>query len=279
MSDRRSPAAHAVGLTLVCAFCLQQPGSARAADDFECLIDARQTLEIRSPVEALVQQVHVQRGDTVRKGQLLVQMEAGAERAAVEAARRRAEARGAVDAARARVASTQRRAERAEDLLRQQFISTSSRDEVVTEHELAVAQLREAEDAQRIAITELQRAEEVLGLRTLRSPISGVVTERNVGPGELATLTSRLPLVKLAEIDPLLVRVVLPAAWYGRVAPAARATVVPEVAVPGGPLVATVRTIDRVVHSASGTFTVQLELPNPQRRVPAGVRCKLRFGD
>ena len=35
--------------------------------------------------------------------------------------------------------------------------------------------------------------------------------------------------------------------------------------------------VDKVVDSASGTFGVRLELPNPAGNMPAGVKCKVRF--
>jgi len=40
---------------------------------------------------------------------------------------------------------------------------------------------------------------------------------------------------------------------------------------------ATVQIVDRVVDSASGTFGVRLEVPNPSGTMPAGVKCKVRF--
>ncbi|MEO7940445.1 MAG: hypothetical protein ABIR55_17585 [Burkholderiaceae bacterium] len=36
--------------------------------------------------------------------------------------------------------------------------------------------------------------------------------------------------------------------------------------------------VDKVVDSASGTFGVRLELPNPSGSITAGVKCKVRFG-
>jgi hypothetical protein len=35
--------------------------------------------------------------------------------------------------------------------------------------------------------------------------------------------------------------------------------------------------VDRVIDAASGTFGVRLELPNRERKIPAGVRCRVRF--
>lgn len=249
------------------------------ASDHDCMIEARQTLEIRSSVEALIEQVLVDRGDRVRRGQAIVRLESATESAAVEAARLRAQATGALEAARARVASTSRRLARADELVGQQFIASSARDDAATEHEVAVAQLREAEDAQRIARADLKRAEAALAMRTLRSPIAGVVVDRQAGAGELAVLTGRPPLVTLAETDPLRVRVVLPASTFGQLRLRMRAEVMPEgspATAPGG-LQAVVERVDPVVHGASGTYTALLTLPNQAQRVTAGVRCRLRF--
>ena len=69
------------------ALCLLQCSIAMAAEDYDCLIEARDTVEVRSPVEGLIEQVLVRRGDMVRKGTVLVNLESGAERAAVEMAR------------------------------------------------------------------------------------------------------------------------------------------------------------------------------------------------
>jgi hypothetical protein len=57
-----------------------------------------------------------------------------------------------------------------------------------------------------------------------------------------------------------------------------KAAVVPEV--PGDQVhVATVGIVDRVIDAASGSFGVQLELPNPEHRIPGGLRCRVRFLD
>ena len=57
------------------------------AEEFDCLIEARQSVDIRSPVEGLVESVKVQRGDLVRKGQVIVKLESGPEQAALDIAR------------------------------------------------------------------------------------------------------------------------------------------------------------------------------------------------
>ena len=62
----------------------------------------------------------------------------------------------------------------------------------------------------------------------------------------------------------------------GRIGVGSRATVVPEAPV-NTPREATVIVVDRIVDAASGTFGVRLEMPNPDNRLPAGLKCKARF--
>lgn len=44
-----------------------------------------------------------------------------------------------------------------------------------------------------------------------------------------------------------------------------------------GASAATVTVVDRVIDAAIGTFGVRLSLPNPDYRLPAGLRCQVRF--
>ncbi len=41
--------------------------------------------------------------------------------------------------------------------------------------------------------------------------------------------------------------------------------------------VARVVVVDPVVDAASGTVGIRLELPNPNYRLPAGLKCKVQF--
>jgi multidrug efflux pump subunit AcrA (membrane-fusion protein) len=125
----------------------------------------------------------------------------------------------------------------------------------------------------RLAELELQRAAAALDLRLLRSPINGVVMERFLSPGELVRQS---PIVKLAQIHPLRVEVFVPVSVFGKVAVGMKAHVMPEAPI-GGVHVARVKVVDRVIDAASGTFGVRLELPNPDHRLPAGLKCKVRF--
>jgi RND family efflux transporter MFP subunit len=246
------------------------------ASEYDCLIEARQTVEIRSPVEGLIDQVHVKRGDTVHRGQVLVTLESGAERAAADLARSKATMEGSLKAAESRLDFARKKEERTLELFKQNFVSAGALDEARTQRELAESELREARENRRLNELELKRSEEVVKLRTIRSPFDGVVVERYQSPGEFASTNVKNPIIKIAEVNPLHVEVVIPANQFGKIRKGVVASVRPEA--PNGVFKATVTTVDTVMDAASGTFGVRLELPNPGFQIPAGAKCKVTFG-
>jgi RND family efflux transporter MFP subunit len=249
--------------------------SQAVGNEFDCIIEARQMVDIRSPVEGLISSVSVERGEAVKRGQVVVTLDSGPERAALAVAKQRADSVGPLKAAEARLDLAVKKEKRAEELARQNFISPNALEEARTERSLAESDLKVARENQKMAELEVARASEVLSMRTLKSPVNGVVVDRYLKPGEFATTNVKDPILKIAEIDPLNVEVILPASLYGQVQRGDRADVLPET--PKQKFVARVAVVDRVIKAASGTFGVRLELPNEKQLVPAGAKCKVRF--
>lgn len=246
------------------------------ADIFECLMQPAQTVEIRSSVEGLIRRVHVQRGDDVKADQILVELDSNAERSAVALAKFRAGTDGRIAASTNRMEFATKKAERSRELHSKQFISVQARDEADTERRLAESELKEAMENRELARLEYRRAVDLLNLRTLRSPFNGVVVDRILNPGDLAESgTGVKPILKLAQIDPLRVEVIMPLAAYGKVQPGMQAHIIPEGL--GGRFPATVTVVDKVFDAASGTFGVRLELPNPKGSLPSGIHCQVDF--
>ena len=246
------------------------------AAGFECLIEPYQVVEIRSAVEGLIDKINVKRGDPVRKGQILVQLVSDVERAAVDSARYRAKMEGRIEAANNRIEYSTKKLKRFEDLSKNNFVSKQQHDEAETEKRLAEAELKDAQENREFAKLEYDRAVAQLKLRTLTSPFEGIVVDRMLNPGDLAESgTGRKAILKLAQIDPLKVEVVMPLGAYGKIQPGAKVEVVPE----GGfeKQSATVVVVDKVLDAASGTFGIRLDLPNPNRKLPAGIRCQAQF--
>lgn len=221
--------------------------AARSDDSgYECFITPRVVVKVGSPVAGVLEKVEVERGDRVRNGQVIAELQSGLERAAVELARAKAE-------------FDKRRVARNSELDQDELISEHERDEMRTQ--AVVSDLELAEAAER------------LNMRTIRSPIDGVVVERSHSPGELI---QEAAIATIAQTDPLNVEVVLPVAVLGKIRLGDVAQVLPAAPV-GGAYQAKVVIVDRVIDAASGTFGVRLELPNPGAKLPAGLRCRVTF--
>jgi RND family efflux transporter MFP subunit len=246
------------------------------AQDYDCLIEARQYIEIRSPVEAVIESVKVRRGEAISKGQVLVTLQSGPEKAAYELAKARAGMQSEIKAAEARVELASRKFNRADDLAKRNFVSNNARDEAEAELRLATEELHRARDNQQLSVHEAKRSGELLAMRTIRSPFNGVVIEVLLKPGEFGATSIRDPIMKLAETDPLHVEVILPVSRYGSIKQGQQAMVMPETPI-GGKLKTTVSIVDRVIDAGSGTFGVRMILPNPKGEIPAGIRCKANF--
>ena len=239
---------------------------------FECLLEPAQVVEIRPSVDGIIAHVGAQRGDLIRRGQPLLELQSAAERAAVDSARYRSKMEGQIASARNRIDYATKKLERLVDLQRDNFSTPQARDEAEAEKRLAESELQSATEARALAVIELQRALEQLALRSVSAPFSGVVVDRFLNPGDLAESGSgRKPVLKVAQIDPMRADVALPAALFGQVRVGTRASVV--AAVGGARFVGTVRNVDRVIDAASSTFVARLELPNAQGAIPGGSRC------
>jgi RND family efflux transporter MFP subunit len=241
--------------------------------EMACVIKPYAEISIGTPVEGLIQTVPVDRGDWVTKGQVIVTLESSLEEATVALAKAKAEAEAVLKSSQVKIGFSSRKLERALDLFKTNSIAQHDVDEAQTEKALAEMSYKEASENNHLAELELHRATAALHLHTIRSPINGVVVDRLLSPGELARQT---PVMKLAQIDPLRVEVYAPLSLLGKLKTGMRADVRPEGK--GQPVYqAKIVVVNRVVDSASGTFGVRLEMPNPNNAIPAGLACTVEF--
>lgn len=243
--------------------------------DFDCMIEPWETVSVRSPVIGRIDAIHVERADVISAGDLLLELDADLSRAELEMARQRAGMTASVRAFEARRKLGVKRGDRAVELFSRNAIALDARDEILMEKQVSNFDLEDARDQQKLAELQLDREQARFSQRRIRSPFNGVVADRLMSVGEIVDEET---VLELAQIDPLRVEVILPAVEFGSVQTGMKAAVVPEI--PGDEVVvATVRIVDRIIDSASGTFGAELELPNPNHEIPGGLRCRVRFLD
>jgi len=220
---------------------------AQTSAPLDCLLEPHLVVNIGSPVAGILASVNVDRGDIVREGQIVAELVSKSEAAGVKLAE-------------AKALFNERKVERNDDLYKDELISIHEKDEIETES--------------LISKLELEESRQKLEMRTIRSPLSGVVVDRYLSQGEFV---QERPIMKLAQINPLNVEVIAPVALFGsiRVGSTARLHLEPPL---GGDYEVTVTVVDRVIDAASGTFGIRFELPNPGNAIPSGLRCKIYLG-
>lgn len=240
-----------------------------------CVIEPMQTAEVAAAASGVLESVKVERGATVRRGQVVATLQSDVERAALDSARARSSSESEIAALDAARDLAKLRLKRMHALSELQFGARIELETAAAEFEIAGHRLQQAREVHEVAQREHELARRQLELRVIRSPIDGVVADRLLQPGERV---DGRPLLRLVTLDRLRVEVVLPASRYGRIREGMHASVRPEL--PDAREVSgRVIQVDRFVDAASGTFRARLSLPNPDGRVPAGVRCQLVFDD
>ncbi|MET0961262.1 MAG: efflux RND transporter periplasmic adaptor subunit [Noviherbaspirillum sp.] len=256
-----------------CVALLAVAGRAHGAGAVGCLIEPERVADLGTPTAGVIRAMMVERGDRVRRGQVIAVLQDDIERATVDVAQSRAQADAEVRAALAGVELAQQKRDRSHELHGRGFISAQALEQSLTETRVAEEKLLQSREQKRSLEKESALARVRLGERTIRSPIDGVVVERYFSAGERV---EEKPMVRVARVDPLRIEVILPSAMYGSVRAGGSGRVATEL--PGmTPVVATVSLVDKVLDAASGTFRVRMLLPNPDGRIPAGLRCKVEF--
>ncbi len=252
---------------------LSVPPALGQENELPCLITPYMVADIGSATSGVIVSLEVDRGDRVRKGQPLAYLESSVQEIALTIASARAESDAILRTNRARLEFGIRRLTRTKELVESEITSLSELDEAETAKLLAELALIEAINNKKVAQLEFEQAETALHLRTIRSSIPGIVVERFLSPGELVQGT---PIFKIAQIDPLLVDVLVPITHWGKISHGDTAQIRP-VAPISGVFEARVTVVDKILNPANETFGVRLELPNPQLTLPAGLKCHLRF--
>lgn len=261
--------------TLTALACAMVAGMLAAASvraeeaGFECVVVPHSVLDLSSGVSGRLDVVHVERADRITAGQVLAELESNVERATFKLASARASMHSEVNLRESRLEFDARRQRRMDNLSLNRVASAQEVDDAQRDAVLAAWQVKVAKDNLHLAALEAERAAASLELRAVTSPFDGVVVERFKSPGEYV---DEEPILRVARLDPLRIEVIIPIAEHPNFRPGLNARVYPETH-PGEAWHARVTAVDAVGDPASGTFRARLELPNPEGKLLAGIKC------
>lgn len=266
---------------ILTAVCLLQQSAAPplAASEsstvaFAGVVHPSRIVEVATPVEGIVESVEVDRGDVVAPGQVLARLDLAVQKASFDVAKAKAENLAALRVAQAQLEDARRKLTQNRKLHEKGVLSRDVLEQLQADHQLAVLELERVKEQQRIARLEQDRLRVTLEQGVIKSSVAGIVTERFLHPGELASRAGKSVFFKVVSLDPLHVETHVPVAHLGDIQVGERLSVeidAREKVVRD----ATVVVIDPVIDTASDTFGVRLELPNTDHLLPAGLSCRV----
>ena len=267
-----------LAVLLVVAALIAAPSVMAAETDtpfYACQVLASAKVQIASPVQGVLSDVMVERGQKVTVRQPIARLHGEVEEAQVALAEAKASSDALLRSKKSRLAFEERRVDRNKELVRKEFVSEIDIDQMRTDRDIAEMDVVQTSDSIRVARMELAQARAQLDIRTIRSPIDGVVTEKRLSPGEQVR---DQPIVVIQRVDPLHVEVALPTSLFTQVKAGSKATITFDS--PGlSPLVAGASLVDPVIDAASNTFGVRFVIDNKSNAIPAGVKCRLQFAN
>lgn len=229
----------------------------------EAVVEAVRQSTLSAQVSGRITQLSVKAGDRVRKGQLLVRIDAQA------AAQQVTASQAQVEEARAQLDVARKTLERQRQLFRQQYISQAALDQ-------AEAQFTVTEAGVRGAIAQAGAATTQTGFYALAAPFDGVVAEVSSELGDMAMPGKSL----LTVFDPAAMRAVatLPQSRLASLVDKAEVRVeLPALAEPQRHQVASSVSVLPVADATTHTVQVRLGLPNGLAGLVPGMFARASF--
>ena len=215
---------------------------------------------VRAKTSAEVRRVTVREGDRVVAGQILVELDTAQLR------QTEAERTAAVDSAQARLTQAEDTRTANATLLKQGFISPNAAANADATFRAQKAAL-DAAQAQ-LAEIRIQLADAVV-----RAPLSGLVAQRDVQPGEKVNFDA--PLLTIVDLSRLEVRAQAPVNEVARIAIGSSVAVEVD-GVAGPPIIGRVERINPSADAGSRTIAVYVAIPNEAERLRSGMFAHVR---
>ena len=234
---------------------------------------------IHAKLPGFVKRVAVDRGSTVKQGQVLVTLEAPEMQAQISEAESKAQALALQRAeAEAKLAAAQSTYDRLK--------AASATPGVVAENDVLVAQktaeaaqalVRSYDDSIKAAQAQVQSVKDLEQYLTLKAPFDGIITERNVHPGALVGPgTGSTPLLRLHQVSRLRLVIAVPEALVGAMVKDARVPfTVP--AYPGETFYGVLNLMAHDLDEKTRTMPVELDVKNPDLRLGAGMYPEVQW--
>jgi RND family efflux transporter MFP subunit len=218
-------------------------------------VESRTLSLVASEVDGLVVELPVREGRSVRQGEPLARLRS------TSLELRLAAATAELKEARARAGQAERALERARDLLRSGVASQQQYDDALSESTARQGRVEQLE-------AESERLRFDVEHCTVRAPFAGTVVAERTEVGEWIRVGS--PVVEMASLDELEVRVEVPERHFRHLKRGSPATILLE-AEPGRTLEGRISAIIPRADPQARTFPVKIRIPNREGRIAVGM--------
>ena len=238
----------------------------------EGFTEPAQTIDVAAAENGIVQDVRVELGQAVKKGEVLGTLDDDVLKATLEIAQLKAHSTAAIDAAKAELEIKEQRLNALTEIQRTSGGSREEFSRAKADAELARAKLKSAEETLAADRLEVKRTEALLLRRTIRSPIDGVITEIHREPGEFLSITEP-KVFTVVRLDRLRAKFYIPAENAHRFGKGHRLKLAGQS--DEKPLTGEVEFVSPVTHAESGLVRVDVMLDNRDGRLRSGQRLTL----
>jgi membrane fusion protein (multidrug efflux system) len=209
---------------------------------------------VKARVSGEVRKVLVQEGEAVKAGQVVLTMDA------TEYLARTAQAKGAVVAARSQVEIAKQTRNNNQALVAKGFISQNASDNASSQYQIAQANLDSANAA-------LDVTRKAVSDTTIRAPLSGVVTNRTVQPGE--KVSADFHLLDVVDLRRMELEAAVPTSDIQQVALDQEVRLNIE-GLPSA-ILGKVTRINPAIQAGSRSIIVYIEIDNPRGELRSGM--------
>lgn len=248
--------------------------AAHAQSGVEAFTEPFHTVDLSPAEPGLLAKLLVEEGDLVKKGQPLAMLDATVLEVNLKIARQAMQSRGKLRAAQAEYNLKAQRLEKLKALKAQGYAHPDELERATVDVEVAEANKLAAEDQVAIDTLQFEKAQAELELRTIRSPIDGMVAKVHYDEREFISAQNSVVLT-VVQLDPL--RIVFPL-------PTAAATQLRKdqpvsIYFPETDETATARVelVSPVTDAESGLVRVKVIVANSAGTYRAGVRAVLKL--
>jgi RND family efflux transporter MFP subunit len=257
--------------------------------EFSGVLVPNHTVNIFSKMAGLATTVTADVGNKVKAGQLLVQIDtkelnaqlAVAEAAAAGVGDQAVQVKSGMETARLNLEMAQRSYERTKTMLDTKVVTQSQLDDAQTKLDLAKAAYEtSSRQYQTVSGSGLAQAQAQVNFikvqisnSTIASPLGGIVTNRNINPGEVTSMSS--PLFSIADVDILKLQGNVSQEDVVRIAVGGRVSVVVD-ALSANSYAGRVEQVGPIAAATGQYFPVVVSLKNDGRLL-AGMTAKASF--